>query len=131
MFGKKKMLADQRENAKNLITIQIAEISSKMDSAYVSGMIELAFELGLLNRDERADYTNTAYAKGDKAATNEQPKYKKKGCYEYKGYYILKDFAKDAGDGSACWCVKPIGSEDLLFTDLAFKAAIKAIDDKE
>ena len=123
MFGRNK----DNSAAKAAIAEALADINDKYGYGYAMGLINMAYSLGAITQNERADYIDTAYQRERAAAAQGQPVYKKKGVYEFMGYHILKDFAKDAGDGSACWCIKKIGSDQLLARDLKFKDAAKKV----
>lgn len=126
MFGKKNAASNL---AHGIIKEALAELSSKSDKDYALGLIEMAYQLDAISMNERANYQEQALAAMKKEKAKNEPVYKKKGVYEYQGCLILKDFAKEQGAGSACWCVKPIDSEQLLAKDLTFKDAVKEIDE--
>ena len=133
MFGKKKesIPTYNKEDAYQLIRAAFADMEDVSDgaflSAYISGLSDMAYSLGAITMNERDDYKERAHKKEQEIKAKGQPIYKKKGVYEYNGYHILKDFAREPST-NACWCVRKMGAEDLLAKDLTFKDAVKVID---
>lgn len=108
---------------------ELEQAESERGLAFVHGMAEMAYTLGAITLNERAAYTDAIYQKQQEIKAAGQPIYKKKGVYEYRGYYLLKDLAADAkGDGAAVWCVKKIGETGLIETKLTFTEACRRID---
>lgn len=132
MFGRKKEAAPDSAEALALIHEALADLERASGGAflnpYISGLCDMAFTLGAITQNERAEFTSRAHELEQELKAKAQPVYKKKGVYEYNGYYILKDLAKAAGDGSACWCIRKIDGDEILAKDLTFKAAAKEID---
>ena len=115
--------------AKILIMREVKVLDELMDGemqgSYVQGMIKMAFELGAIELNDRSALSTMVHEKVQEIKSMGKPVYKKKGCYEYRGYYILK--IHNLGDGAANWGVQKIGEEKMLAVDLTFKEAVKAI----
>ena len=139
MFGSTKKTVQALEKqldkakAQKLITEALEEMEGVKDGAfmeaYILGLTEMALTLDAITINERSEYNTRAHEKERAIKAKGEPVYKKKGVYEYINYYILKDFAADNGAGSACWCIKRIGTDEIIAKDLTFKDAVKAIDE--
>lgn len=57
MFG----IGIDKKKAKELIEAAIKETENKNDRAYATGLIEMAYELGAITMNERADYKSELY----------------------------------------------------------------------
>jgi len=125
--------AESRKKALAVIQEAFADMEDATDVdfyiAYLRGLMDMACTLGAITHKECAGYAIKALSIEQALKAKKEPVYKKKGVYEYNGYYILKDFAADAGAGSACWCVKQMGAEELIAKGLTFKEAVKVIDE--
>lgn len=126
MFGKKKD-GVARKQALSLIKEALEEVTSKFEAGYARGMIDMAYMIDLIDVSERADFVHEIVMREIKAQSMEKPQYRKKGCYEYRGYNILK--VEEGGDGAENWAIARVGEE--LPPDhpiLSYKRAIEMID---
>lgn len=112
--------------AKKEIEQAIEIIKEKYSLGYAQGLIDMAFTLGAITQNERAEYVNAAYNKERAEAAKDKPIYKKKGVYEYRGYFLLK--TNNLGDGAPNWSIQKAGAQDLIAKDLTFKAAVAEVD---
>lgn len=134
MFGRKKEAAAaiDRAGALKMLDEALESMQDVRDGEFMKGVLfgaaDMAFTLGAITFDERNNYKHKALAIDKDLKAKGKPQYKKKGVYEYNGYHILKDFAKDAGDGSACWCVRKIGADEMIAKDVTFKEAVAIVD---
>ena len=124
MFKKK-----NTANAKMFIMQEMSLFEDLSDGrfheAYIRGLLDMAFELGAIELNDRAYLSTMAHQKEQEIKSKGQPVYKKKGCYEYRGYYILK--IHNMGDGAKNWSVKKTEGEEIIVEDDTFKEGIKRI----
>lgn len=115
--------------AKTFIMQEIKELKEHKDgryqSAYIHGLIDMAKRLDILELNEASALSNMVYEIVEKIKANGQPIYRKKGCYEYCGYYILK--THDTGDGAPNWKVEKIENKKEIKKDITFTEAVKII----
>ena len=124
------MRIEQNAIAKICIMNAMKEFEDLRDGqtqlAYINGLVDMAFELEIIESNDRANFTTIAYKKAQEIKAKGNPIYKKKGCYEYRGYYILK--LHNMGDGAENWGIQKIDCKEMIVTDVTFKDAIKVID---
>ena len=130
MFGiKKDNSADQSAAAKRLIENELVEMEGVTDGAhsesYIMGLARMALTLELITVSEELAYMQRAHDLAQKIKAKGEPVYKKKGVYEYIGYYIVK--VANAGDGAANWNVQD-SAGNTLAVGLTFKEAAKKIE---
>lgn len=128
MFDFLKGKTDQSAKAVAAIQEALADTTTKYDVAYIQGLTDMAFTLGAITMNERAEYATQAHAKERAEAAKGQPIYKKKGVYEYRDYLILKDFAREQVTNE-CWCVMDKERTEMFAKDVAFKEAARRIDE--
>ena len=127
-FIKKEKQLEQSKQAIETIETELAEITSKYHASYVQGLVEMAYILGVIDMNTRANYSDKIHAKERTEAAKGQPIYKKKGVYEYRDCLITKvfEFEKTTNE---CWCAIRKSDNKVIAKDVAFKEAARRIDE--
>lgn len=127
-FIKKEKQLEQSKQAIETIETELAEITSKYHASYVQGLVEMAYILGVIDMNTRANYSDKIHAKERAEAAKGQPIYKKKGVYEYRDCLITKVFELEKNTNE-CWCAIRKSDNKVIAKDVAFKEAARRIDE--
>ena len=128
MFKKNKNTNDNL--ALELLKEELKNMEELSDGAhqesYIQGMAYMAFMLGALHPNVRAEIVDRAHAIKVSLDAKGKPVYKKVGVYTYKEYLMVK--VANKGDGAQNWSVQD-NNGNTLATDLTFKEASKKIEE--